>query len=262
MLTERFIETALAIRRAAPANVWEALCSSLKASPASETKPQLLLKLPASVNSDLGFLLSSLLDEEQTGLTWREIGLCLESMGAADGRVANQGSSEVIWSGPATEAIPARRIDQVLYDLTNAARQHILLVTFAAAKISFLSANLAEAIRRGVCVELVLEFETESAGQLTVDAKAAFPEAITRTAHVYYWPLNQRTRNQAGRPGKLHAKCAVVDDNAIVSSANLTDDAFNRNMELGVLFRGGAVPNQLLEHFHSLIASGILNRTF
>ena len=36
----------------------------------------------------------------------------------------------------------------------------------------------------------------------------------------------------AGRPGKLHVKCAIVDDVALVGSANLTDDAFNRNMEL------------------------------
>lgn len=51
----------------------------------------------------------------------------------------------------------------------------------------------------------------------------AVPAAQTR---IYYWPLAQRERNQSGRPGKQHAKCAIVDDVALVGSANLTDDAF------------------------------------
>ena len=64
----------------------------------------------------------------------------------------------------------------------------------------------------------------------------------------YYWPLAQRERNQTGRPAKLHMKCAVVDDVALVGSANLTDDAFNRNMELGVLLRDRFLVSSLVDH--------------
>ena len=77
---------------------------------------------------------------------------------------------------------------------------------------------------------------------------------------LYYWPLAQRERNQAGRPGKLHAKCAIVDDVALVGSANLTDDAFNRNMELGLLVRDPTVVASLVEHFEELIRRGVLTR--
>jgi hypothetical protein len=48
----------------------------------------------------------------------------------------------------------------------------------------------------------------------------------------------QRELNANGKPGKLHAKAALVDGQALISSANLTDDAFNRNLELGALLAG------------------------
>src|SRR5438874_10089668 len=62
----------------------------------------------------------------------------------------------------------------------------------------------------------------------------------------------QRELNLFGKPGKLHAKAAVIDKQALLSSANLKDDAFLRNLELGVLFMGGDMPTKLREHFEHL----------
>src|SRR5262245_35775530 len=72
------------------------------------------------------------------------------------------------------------------------------------------------------------------------------------------WPIDQRTRNAAGKPGKLHAKCAVIDSSAIISSANLMDDTFNRNLEMGILLRDGPTPDLIFSHFNALIDRGIL----
>ena len=66
--------------------------------------------------------------------------------------------------------------------------------------------------------------------------------------------------NQAGRPGKLHAKVAIVDDIVLVSSANLTDDAFNRNLELGIMVRSSEFISSTKRYFESLIAEGTLRR--
>jgi phosphatidylserine/phosphatidylglycerophosphate/cardiolipin synthase-like enzyme len=260
MPTKKFIVTALAIREQSPTYLWESVCRILCSCAASETKREVLLKLPSSVNSDLAFLIESLLSEHEQEMTWREMGLCLHSIGEGNDLVADRVVAEIIWSGPPTAIIPVRRIDQVLYDLVQNAQQHILLVTFAASRIGLLSQRLFDATWRGVNVDLVLESESESEGQLRVDAKSAFSPALSGKATIYYWPITMRDRNESGRPGKLHAKCAVIDGSAIVSSANLTHDAFNRNMELGVLFRGGAIPKQLLGHFRGLIALGILTR--
>jgi cardiolipin synthase A/B len=111
-----------------------------------------------------------------------------------------------------------------------------------------------------VKLTLIVESEDESEGQLRLDAIAAFKDVPAARTHLYYWPLAKRERNQAGRPGKLHAKCAIVDDAAIIGSANLTDDAFNRNMEVGILVRDLSTVDAIARHFEELIHSGIVTR--
>jgi phosphatidylserine/phosphatidylglycerophosphate/cardiolipin synthase-like enzyme len=138
------------------------------------------------------------------------------------------------------------------------AQKRIVLVTFAAHRVAHLCDHLLLAVARGAELTLILESEGESEGQLTRDAIEAFREVPAEQIHLYYWPLAQRERNQAGRPGKLHMKCAIVDRWALIGSANLTDDAFNRNMELGVLVREPATVEALAEHFRELIRAKVL----
>ena len=167
--------------------------------------------------------------------------------------------TEIIWTGPANGRFPVRRIDQVLYDLISSAKKRIVLVTFAAHRVHHLCDHLANAVRRGVELTLIVESEGESEGQLTRDAVAAFKNVPATRTHIYYWPIEKRDRNQAGRPGKLHAKCAIIDEIALIGSANLTDDAFNRNMELGMVVREAAVVVAIAEHFQELIRYGALS---
>jgi cardiolipin synthase len=109
-------------------------------------------------------------------------------------------------------------------------------------------------------VRLILEFGVQSQFQLSHDALKAFPPDLQSKAEIYYWPIEKRELNLFGRPGKLHAKAAVIDKQALLSSANLTDDAFLRNLELGVLFMGGDMPSKLRQHFEDLMAAGTLLR--
>jgi phosphatidylserine/phosphatidylglycerophosphate/cardiolipin synthase-like enzyme len=166
---------------------------------------------------------------------------------------------ELLWSGPSpANQIPVRRIDQALYDLIANAKREILLVTFAAAKIERLTGGLWKAAKAGARIRLILEFEESSEGQLSYDALRAFPPALIQVSEIYHWPVDKRDRNQAGRPGKLHAKVAIVDDIVLVSSANLTDDAFNRNLELGIMVRSSEFISSTKRYFESLIAEGTL----
>jgi cardiolipin synthase A/B len=166
--------------------------------------------------------------------------------------------TEIIWTGPANNRFPVRRLDQVLYDLVSKAENRIVLVTFAAHRVRHLCDHLTQAVDRGVQLTLITESEGESEGQLTHDAIEAFGNIPAARTRLYYWPLAKRERNQAGRPGKLHMKCAIVDNAALIGSANLTDDAFNRNMELGMLVREKATVETLSEHFRELIRTKIL----
>jgi phosphatidylserine/phosphatidylglycerophosphate/cardiolipin synthase-like enzyme len=58
---------------------------------------------------------------------------------------------------------------------------------------------------------------------------------------------------------RLHAKCVVVDgEQAFISSANFTEAAHERNIEVGVLVRSPASAARLVEFFEQLIHSGHL----
>jgi len=194
-------------------------------------------------------------------MSWEALSRVLEVTHAAYLRWQTDQRIEMLWSGPSpADEIPARRIDQALYDLICRAKSEILLVTFAAGRIERLATELLSATQRGVKVRLILEFEQSSEGQLSYDALKAFPTALVSGAQVYHWPTKKRERNQAGKPGKLHAKVAIIDDVAIVSSANLTDDAFSRNFEMGVRLRDRQFLEAVQGHINALIAEGTLEK--
>jgi phosphatidylserine/phosphatidylglycerophosphate/cardiolipin synthase-like enzyme len=59
---------------------------------------------------------------------------------------------------------------------------------------------------------------------------------------------------QAEKPGSLHAKCIVVDNEQVfVSSANFTEAAQNRNIEVGLLVRSAVLSERLSRFFEALV---------
>jgi phosphatidylserine/phosphatidylglycerophosphate/cardiolipin synthase-like enzyme len=258
MVSKELVAALAEARGRLPRDTWQRLSgqlTSLASSPDQASIPQAIAGL---LNRDAAWILAETFQEAAGTTTWIEIAA---AMVAVD-QLIGDGSpmAEVIWTGPANNRFPVRRIDQVLYDLVSRAQKRIVLVTFAAHRVPHLCAHLTRAVERGVELTLIVESEDESEGQLTMDAIAAFKGVPTTKTLLYYWPLAQRERNQGGRPGKLHAKCAIVDDIALIGSANLTDDAFNRNMELGMLVRDTAIVAAIAGHFQELIHRGVLVR--
>lgn len=257
MLAPELIAAMVEARRRLARGEWQSLASQLRAAtggPDSASIHRFTSPLP---NPDAAWTLSEAF-RRHPDARWNEIAA---AMSAVDYLADNAAPKpDIIWTGPANGRFPVRRIDQVLYDLIAAAVRRIVLVTFAAHRVPHLCSHLAGAVRRGVELTLIIEREDESEGQLTRDAVAAFRDVPSALTRLYYWPLSQRERNQAGRPGKLHAKCAIIDDAALIGSANLTDDAFNRNMELGVLVRDRVTVQAIADHFGELIRGGALVR--
>ena len=65
----------------------------------------------------------------------------------------------------------------------------------------------------------------------------------------------------AKRKAVLHAKCVVIDgQTSFVSSANFTEAAQERNIEVGVLVRSQVVAERLITFFSALIGSGAVRR--
>lgn len=185
--------------------------------------------------------------------------LALRATGATSSYWQSHQAAELAWTGPDSGVIGIHRTEQVLYDLVSAATRSLIIVSFAAHRVPRLLEEIQRAADRNVSIRLILEFEESSVGQLSHDAIAAF-EGLDSRVEVFWWPLSKRELNSAGRPGKLHVKCMVADGaKAFVSSANLTDDAMNRNMELGVVVTGIEASN-LQKHFGALIENGVLER--
>lgn len=57
----------------------------------------------------------------------------------------------------------------------------------------------------------------------------------------------------------LHAKCVVVDTRSVfVSSANFTEAAQERNIEVGLLAKDASLAERIVRHFDSMVEAGLL----
>lgn len=252
MISKEMIAALVEARRKMSKQAWDELTEELAGSNVAPTQITIQDATNRILSRDAAWILSETFkdkfDHKQS-----EIAAVMQTV---DCLVADNAPTEIIWTGPANKRFPVRRIDQVLYDLISQSSQSILLVTFAAHRIPHLCLHLKMALERGVKLTLIVESEEESEGQLGKDACIAFKDILSTEVGVYYWPLAKRDRNSLGRPGKLHVKCALIDNVALVGSANLTDDAFNRNMELGILIRELSTVTSLKTHFSELIHCG------
>jgi phosphatidylserine/phosphatidylglycerophosphate/cardiolipin synthase-like enzyme len=112
---------------------------------------------------------------------------------------------------------------------------------------------------RGVGIRLIVETPNRVEGQGEYDCLLALGNNVASACSVYYWPQEKRSRDDNGKIGILHVKCAVADGRWLfLSSANLTEYAFTINMELGLLISGGSLPVQVEGQFDRLILAGVL----
>lgn len=257
--SKQLFDSIQALVRKAPENWLASACESIRTSSAGATADFIQKRMPETNNAVLGFMMSEVLRFAQGAMSWEALSWTVQSAYQTYHGLRSEQHIEFLWSGPSPDSqIAARRIDQALYDLIANAKREILLVTFAAAKIDLLAKELLKAVHRGIKVRLVLEFAESSEGQLSFDALKAFPKKLVDSVTVYHWPVEMRERNAAGKPGKLHAKLAIIDDVVLISSANLTDDALSRNLEMGIMVRDPRLLQTTLQYIENLMAHGIL----
>jgi phosphatidylserine/phosphatidylglycerophosphate/cardiolipin synthase-like enzyme len=176
-------------------------------------------------------------------------------------RAAQVQRVSVVWTGPETFAVPVRRTDQALLQLINMARERLIVVSFAVYKVPEVAAALIACSRRGCDVAIVVESEAESGGKVTFEMSKALGSEVAEHARLYTWPHELRPDVGSGKVASLHAKCAVADrERLLVSSANLTEYAFTKNMELGLLVEGGDVPHRVQSHLETLFEQNVLRR--
>ncbi|WP_257881817.1 DISARM system phospholipase D-like protein DrmC [Vibrio parahaemolyticus] len=163
-------------------------------------------------------------------------------------------STELVWTGPDSTMFPVRRSEQVLLDIINSANETLFIVSFVLVKIPNVEQALKQAIARGVKVKMLLESEDkESTGVFAKTLERLYTNIPK--IQLYIWPRENREKNQAGF-ARVHAKCAVADQRgAFITSANLTEAALDRNIEMGINIEGGSIPSDICTQLNAMINS-------
>lgn len=189
----------------------------------------------------------------------------------AAGRQTTDGTStpvEVVISGP-DAAGGARDTGVVMRQLFNTARGRVLAAGFAVHQGKSVFKTLADrldsedAFQVTLCVD-VRRLPGDSS--LTRDIVRRFANGFVndewpgkRLPLVYYDPRSLESASRTA--SSMHAKCVVIDgEEALVTSANFTEAAQERNIELGLLVPSDSIASQIENHFMSLIHKGYLER--
>jgi phosphatidylserine/phosphatidylglycerophosphate/cardiolipin synthase-like enzyme len=173
---------------------------------------------------------------------------------------------DLVWSGPEVPGLHARDTRRVYEELVAAAERSIWISTYAyydgPRAFKTLAARMQEIPELQVTLLLNIQRrpgDTAPPEQLVT----RFAERLwhhdwpgSREPAVFYDP---RSLELEGPGGILHAKAVIADEEAaFVTSANLTEAAFDRNIEVGMLTRDHAFAASLARHFATLIERGLL----
>lgn len=199
---------------------------------------------------------------EQLAAAWlnTEVGSDeLESMLLAASHVytkaAAEQSTELVWTGPTTPFVSARRTEQALLQVINSAEQSLFITSFVAYDVSTIVKALNAANNRGVVISMLLELSKSHGGSINFDAIGKM-KALVPAIRLYAW----RDKADPFLDGSVHAKVAVADNEmCFITSANLTGHAMEKNMEAGVLISGGHIPRLLGCHLNSLISTKVVS---
>lgn len=175
-------------------------------------------------------------------------------------------SPELVWTGPQMPGLPSRDTRRVYEELLSTARVSAWVSTYAffdgprAFEVLARRMDAAPEVR----VTLLLNLQRRRGDTTAADHLVRrFADRLwsiewpgQRRPAVFYDP---RALDPDGPSGVLHAKAVVVDGETLfLTSANLTDAALDRNIELGLLVRDRTLAASVTRHFQGLIDRQLL----
>lgn len=188
-----------------------------------------------------------------SNVTGKEIAFGLRTAKQAAKVIGMAENIDLVWTGPKTGLIPTRNTEQAICEVINEAQKNLFIMSYVFTNASSIVNSLNGATNRGVSVRILLESSTDHGGAVKGDGLAAMHSAVPK-ADLYIWNPTEKAVTAGSLTAVVHAKCAVADHRiAFVTSANLTSAAMERNMELGILVRGGTTPDRLHNHLEALI---------
>ena len=174
---------------------------------------------------------------------------------------------DFVWTGPEVVGLHARDTRRVYEELIGSAQHSIWVCSYAFFDGPTAFATLAGRLDANPLLKVTLLLNIERRRGDTTAADTL----VRRYADHFWgkaWPGKTRPRvyydprsvADDGPGGVLHAKAVVADDEAVfITSANLTEAAFDRNIELGLLVRDRTLAATTVLHFQTLIDQGLLH---
>jgi len=222
----------------------------------------------ASLRSVLGTdgveqVVETLMELERLGITGPAAGAWIRTVEDAAARTTR---ADLVWSGPEVPGLHARDTRRVYEELLDSAERSVWACTYA----FFDGPRAFEVVARRMEVRSELRVILLLNIQRRRGDTTAAEQLVRRFADRFWatdWPGSSRPSVfydpralELDRPaGVLHAKALVVDDEAVfVTSANLTEAALDRNIEVGLLVRDRALALTVSSHFRGLIDRGLL----
>ena len=176
---------------------------------------------------------------------------------------------ELVTTGPEAPGTTNRDTSVVVRDLFRQANESVVIVGYAIYQGQMVFESLANRMNevRNLNVTMYLnlppikgtEVESIIVHRFMKDLKNKHWPENCRLPTVFYDPRSVDT--DRSKRASLHAKCIVVDGKeTFVSSANFTERAQYRNIEVGVRLSSERISSQLSRHFASLVENGDLKQ--
>lgn len=180
--------------------------------------------------------------------------------------------AQLVWSGPEEGSTSTRDTGVVLRELFARASKSVLVAGFAVYQGKNVFRVLADRMDAEPTLDVRMFLNIERRyGDTTVTSELLklFADRFRteqwpgkRLPTVFYDPRALEPSEKGKGRAALHAKCVVVDDaTAFVTSANFTEAAQDRNIEVGVLVDDADFARSLGHQFDALVEARILVRT-
>lgn len=178
---------------------------------------------------------------------------------------------DIVMSGPEVPGTTFRDTGVVIQELFAKATESVLVAGYAVYQGKQVFRTLAERMVQlpDLKVQMYLDIqrhrndttrESDLVQRFAQKFKTRDWPGVT-LPEVYYDPRS--LAQEQNKRSSLHAKCVVVDhEHVFISSANFTEAAQLRNIEVGVLMHTTYLATKLVEHFHALSRAGILKTLY
>ena len=236
-----------------------ALEKGLLTSPYSATSVRSTLGTPEGAEK----VAEALRKLDSSGITGQGVALCIRAVERTEAQTVRP---DLVWSGPEVPGLHARDTRRVYEELLSSAERSVWASTYAFFDGPRAFEVLARRLDGKPDLQVTLLLNIQRRHGDTTAAK----QLVRRFADRFWktdWPGTSRPRvfydprslDPEGPGAVLHAKAIVTDEEAVfVTSANFTEAALERNIELGLLVRDRPLAASVSRHFRRLIEESLL----